>query len=219
MGLFGGIAQSAQGTNQTALGIWQLIRANKLKKGNYVPESLQQNIREAETLSNKGKYVGQEYDETQVRRNSANAISSAKEATNSSANLLNAGSAIQSKENDAISGIANKALQFRQINRMNAQGLRGQRAGIEMDNMKRFWAAKSALKGAGIQNLMQGQASIHQGAGSFLDSMMGGMGGGGGMMNMFGGGGGGSQQAAPMNSGYNPATYNNPSVWTQPPTY
>lgn len=198
MGLFGGIAQSAQGTNQTALGIYQLMKAKRLKKDNYVPESLQNNIRQAEALSNKGKYIGQDYDESQVRRNSANAIGSAKEATNSSANLLNTVSAIQSKENDAMGGIANKALQFQHINRMNAQNLRGQRAGIEMDNMKRYWAAKSALKGAGIQNLMQGQASIHQGAGNFLDSMGGGMGGG-----MMGGGNlasgaGGAQQNNPM---------------------
>lgn len=206
--MFSGIATSAAGTNQSALGIYQLLRAKKLKKDNYIPPSLQQNIQEAETLASKSKYTGQSYDESQVKRNSANAVERAKEGTNSSANLLNAVSNIQSKENDAINQIGNKAQQFQMVNRGNAINLRGQRAGYEMDNMKRYWAAKSALKGAGIQNLMQGQASIHQGAGSFLDSMfsMGGMGGGmGGMMgggNLAGGAAGAAQNTpATISSG------------------
>lgn len=189
MGLFSGIATSAQGTNQSILGLYQLIRAKKLKQDNYVPPSLQQNIREAETLAGKTRYTGQGYDESQVRRASANAVNRAREGTNSAANLLNTVSAVQSKENDAINQIGQKALKFQEVNRNNAQALRGQRANIEMDNMRRYWAAKSALKGAGIQNLMQGQASIHQGAGSFLDSMfsMGGMMGGGAGGNLLGG--------------------------------
>lgn len=205
MGLFSGIATSAAGTNQSALGIYQLIRAKKLKKDNYIPESLQQNIAEAESLAGKTRYTGQSYDESQVKKNTANTVARAKEGTNSAANLLNSVSAAQSKENDAINQIGNKAQQFQMVNRQNAQGLRGQRAGLELDNMKRYWAAKSALKGAGIQNLMAGQASIHQGAGTFLDSMfsfggMGGMG-GGGM-----GGGGNLASSAGGAAQNNPAT-------------
>lgn len=218
MGLFSGIAESAGGTNQSALGIWQLIRAKKLKKDDYIPPSLQTNIAEAETLAGKNKYTTQSYDEAQVKRNSANAVSRGAEATNSSANLLNMVSGVQSKENDAMNQIGNKALQFQMVNRQNAQNLRGQRAGLELENMKRFWAQKSALKGAGIQNIMGGQDRIHQGAGTFLDSMfsMGGSGmmGGGGKGGMMGGGGG-AQQSPMMPSGYDPSSYNNPSFWMQ----
>lgn len=217
MGLFSGIATSAAGTNQSALGLYQLWRARKVKPDNYVPPSLDRNLKDAEARATRTKYIGQDHDESQIRRASANAISRSKESTTSAANLLNAVSATQSKENDALNNVGNKALQFQEVNRNNVQNLRGQRAGYEMDSMKRYWAAKAGLKGAGIQNLMQGQASIHQGAGSFLDSMfsMGGM--GGGMGGMMGGGGGnlassagGAMQNNPMgmmgNIQQNPAT-------------
>lgn len=224
MGMFSGIATSASGTNQSALGIYQLLRARKVKKDNYVPESLQQNIAEAEALSSKNKYVGQESDEANVRKNTANAISQAREGTNSSANLLNFVSGAQSKQNQAMNQIGQKAMQFQQVNRQNAQNLRGQRANIEMDNMRRFWAAKSALKGAGIQNLMQGQASIHQGAGQFLDSFMGGgmMGGaGGGLGNLASSAGGAAQNnpqmMSPQAPQYNPIYQANPQ-YNQYPT-
>lgn len=187
MGMGSAIATSAAGTNQTILGLYQLNRAKKLKKDSYIPPSLQQNIAEAETLAGKTRYTGQSYDEARTKEASANALGAAKEATNSSANLLNAASVIQRNEDKSINAIGEKALKFQEVNRNNASNLRGMRANIEMENMKRFWAAKSALKGAGIQNFMQGQASIHQGAGSFIDSMPimgGGMGGG-----MMGGGG------------------------------
>lgn len=216
MGMFSGIATSAAGTNQSALGLYQLWRARKVKPDNYVPPSLQKSLNEAEAVKGRTKYINQDYDEAQVRRASANAVSRAKESTTSAANLLNATSAVQSNENDALNQIGNKARQFQEVNRMNAQNLRNQRAGYEMDSMKRYWAAKAGLKGAGMQNLMQGQASIHQGAGSFLDSMfsMGGMGGG-----MGGGGGnlagsmGGAMQNNPMSmmpAGYSTGNTQNP---------
>jgi hypothetical protein len=205
MGMGSGMAESANGTSQGVYGMYQLYQASKLKPDNYIPPSLRKNLDEAETLASKTKYVGQAYDEGKVAQNTANAIERARQGTNSSANFLNFVASSQEKENQAMNAIGQKSLAFQQVNRNNAVQLRNQKANLEMDNMKRFWAAKSALKGAGQQNMMQGHASINQGAGSFMDSMM-----SYGTSDMMGGmtGGGAKQSSAPISSGQNPMTTN-----------
>lgn len=177
------IAAGAVGLGKLLFGVSQRRRADRLRPSTYIPPSLLQNISETEALERVTKYPGQELEESRAKKTTQDILGSARQTVRTPGQYLNLVSNIQGRENRQMQDIGQNLLRYREGQRLRKQQFRGMKGGIEYENMRRYWAEKSAMLGAGAQNIYGGLSDIFTaGALGYMDRE----GTGAGASNLFG---------------------------------
>lgn len=162
---------------QLITGASQKKKAKNLQASTYIPPALRRKISDLNIRANAGRYAGQDVDEANVRKNVADAMASVKEGTSSSSNILNAASLLNEQANQAFQNIGARAEQVRERRQDDLNRALTEKSGVQMENQRRFQAAKGALSGAGDQNIFNALSNLS--SAGLLSSVGGGTGGAG----------------------------------------
>jgi hypothetical protein len=172
------IAGAAQGLGQLITGISQRRQARKLKPSTYIPPSLQEAVGSARSRAQATRYAGQGEDERSVRQATQTAMGNVQKSTSSSATALNAAASLAGREQAGMRNISQRAMQNRERQQQIFESALKQRANVEAQNRRQYEAAKSALRGASMQNTSKGLGNFGMAAGlagdKFLSSRDGG---------------------------------------------
>lgn len=151
---------AAPAISQMIQGSKQRKKARDLNVSTYIPPALRRKISDLTMMSKAGRYAGQDVDEANVRKNVADAMASVREGTSSSANILNAASLLNEQANQAFQNIGARAEQVRERRLADLNMARSEKSGVQMENQRRFQAAKGALEGAGSQNMFNALSNL-----------------------------------------------------------
>jgi hypothetical protein len=173
LGILGGASSLVQGVS----GIAQLAKAKKVKPRK-VDQGFVDNVDLSRNLMKADKTPGQTQAETSIRSNAAQTAEAIQETGSGLNNKLAALSSVNKNTNDSFEGLNSQAQQFRLQNVDRFQNSVQQLAGAKQQAENEASATKSALQGAGLQNLFQGiQGSISNVAQNLPDKFYSGVGG------------------------------------------
>lgn len=142
------------------LGANQRAQAKKLKPSDYLPPAARENALHAQMQANATTYPGQTQDQTRADQTTANAVGQIQKNSKSATDILNSAGLIQARGNAVNNDIAQRYQQFKQGALARLMGTNQQLAGYQNQNQQQYYAAKSALLGAGIQNTYGGISDI-----------------------------------------------------------
>jgi len=169
------------------MGANQRAQAKKLKPNDYLPPGALENNILARYMLNATTYPGQEQDQARNDQTTANAVGQLQKNAKSGTDILNSAALIQARGTKSNNDIAQRYQQFKQGALSRLMGSNQQLAGYQNQNQQQYLAAKSALLGAGLQNIYGGINDIGGGIAAASRPQYAGygpMGGGGG----YGGG-------------------------------
>ncbi len=173
LGILGGVSSLVQGVS----GIAQLAKAKKVKP-RAVDQGFVDNVDLSRNLMKADKAPGQTQAETSIRSNAAQTAEAIQETGSGLNNKLAALSSVNKNTNDSFEGLSSQAERFRMQNVDRFQNSVQQLANAKQQAENEASATKSALQGAGLQNLFQGiQGSISNVAQNLPDKFYSGIGG------------------------------------------
>lgn len=118
------------------------------KQQNYLPPGMVEAENLARTQANATRYAGQDQDETNIRRTTADTFQNIKTATTSSGELVNAASKLHGAQGRAMDGVAKTGQIFKQNSLDRYRQTQAQKAGLQMQS--RMYAEN--LRGAASKN-------------------------------------------------------------------
>lgn len=142
------------------LGANQRAQAKKLKPNDYTPAGALENNILSRYMFNATTYPGQGQDQERTDRVTANAVGQIQKNAKSGTDILNSAALIQARGTNANNDIAQRYQQFKQASLGRLMGANQQLAGYQNQNQQQYLAAKSALLGAGLQNIYGGISDI-----------------------------------------------------------
>ena len=142
------------------MGARQRQQAKKLKPNDYLPPFALENNILARYMFNSTAYPGQSQDEARTDRTTGNAIGQIQKNAKSSTDILNSAALIQARGTNVNNDIAKRYQEFKMGSLARLMGSNQQLAGYQDRNMQQYYAAKSALLGAGLQNIWGGVNDI-----------------------------------------------------------
>jgi hypothetical protein len=142
-----------------------------LKMDNYISPALTQALGNSQKRLNATMYAGQDIDQANIEKSSANAFNNVQRATTSSTNLLNAAMGIQGAENQQKQGLQRNLAAFKDGANRDFTGLLIQKAGVQDANRRQYQAAKSALQGSIMQNKAIGKNAFWNAGAGALDGV------------------------------------------------
>lgn len=142
------------------VGANQRAAAKRLKPNSFIPPSATENNVLARYMFNATAYPGQEQDIARGERTTANAVGQLQKNAKSSTDILNSASLIQARGTNLNNDIAQRYQQYKQGAVARLMGTNQQVAGYQNQNQQQYLAAKSALLGAGLQNIYGGVSDI-----------------------------------------------------------
>lgn len=180
-GPYGALVGAAVGAGaKLILGANQRAQAKKLKANDFIPQSARENNILSRYMFNATTYPGQAQDQARTDRTTANAVGQLQKNARSGTDILNSAALIQARGTNANNDIAQRYQQFKQASLGRLMGANQQLAGYQNQNQQQYLAAKSALLGAGLQNIYGGINDIGGGIASLSRPQYGGYGVGGG---------------------------------------
>jgi hypothetical protein len=150
----------ATGGLKTIAGLFQKNKAKKLKESNYIPPALKEAETEAKILSNASTAPGQQAEEEAIKQGTSQYLSNVSKTGASANEMQNFAGAAIGNENKLKRDIARRTLLWKDQQRSNRNAIRGRIGQQQSENRRQFQAAKSALTGAGNQNLFSGLSDI-----------------------------------------------------------
>ncbi len=173
LGILGGVSSLVQAGS----GIAQLIKAKKVKP-RAVDQGYYDNVDLSRDMVKADKAPGQAQAENNIRAGSAQTAEAIQETGSGINNKLAALSSVNQNQNDAFEGLNAQTQQFRQNSVDRLQNSIGQLAQQKQQAQDEASATKSALQGAGLQNLFGGiQGSVSNVAQNLPDKFYEGIGG------------------------------------------
>lgn len=163
----GGVAAAVQANKQKKA-------AARIKPSKWVAPSLLKQKGEADILASSSLAPGQTDEQEAARQGTAQFISNVSKTGGGANELINAASAGVGNENRAMRDIAKRSLLWKDQRRADRNRINSQIAAQESENRRQWQGAKSALIGAGNQNMFNGISSIGTGIAGGLSGQFGG---------------------------------------------
>lgn len=163
----GGVATAVQANKQKKA-------AARVKPSKWVPPSLLKQKAESDILASSSLAPGQVDEQAAARQNTSQFISNVAKTGGGANELINAASAASGNENRVMRDISRRSLLWKDQRRADRNRINSQIAGQESENRRQWQGAKSALIGAGNQNMFNGISSIGTGIASGLSGQFGG---------------------------------------------
>lgn len=155
-----GLAAAAPGVFKAGLGLFQGIKANKLKQEDfqYIPPALRENLASQRNRARSARMPGQGLTESKIRQSTAAGLKAA--GGGSLSDKIAAAQGLVANEQDALAGVGAQAAQFQIGEEQQLQQLMNQKAGFEAQGQQNFEQTKLGLKDAANQNIFGGISDI-----------------------------------------------------------
>jgi len=155
-----GAAAAAPGLFKAGLGIFQGIKANKLKQEDfqYIPPALRENLASQRNRARSARMPGQGLTESKIRQSTAAGLKSA--GGGSLSDKLAAAQGLVANEQDALAGVGAQAAQFQIGEEQQLQQLMNQKAGFQAQGQRNFEQTKLGLKDASNKNIFGGISDV-----------------------------------------------------------
>lgn len=156
------------------LGAKQRAEAKKLKENDSIPSAALENNILARYMFNSTAYPGQGQDVARNDQTTANAVGQIEKNAKSGTDILNSAALIQARGLKTNNDIAQRFQQFKAGSLSRLMGTNDKVSGFQNQNKQQYLAAKSALLGAGLQNIWGGVNDFGGTVSAMGLSMMGG---------------------------------------------
>lgn len=154
------------GIIKTIAGGKQKREANKMKRSNYIPPSIDQGLDRARVMASSNTLPGQQRIEENIRQSGAGALEAA--GIGSASDKISAANAISGQETQSFENLGEQAAQMKLQNEQIMQGILGKKAGFEYQNEQDFQNKKTEMLNSASQNIFGGLSDVGSVATSFL---------------------------------------------------